>query len=63
MTDKERLDFLQWLTDLKRYTGKIILRDSSEHRGWRLHESSREDAVNNVRQAIDNYARELGFIK
>jgi hypothetical protein len=61
MTDTERLDFLQYLTNLKRYTGKVILRDSQTSRGWRLHETSAENAVDNVRQAIDNYAEKLGF--
>jgi len=54
-TDKERLDFLQKLTDEKNYTGKVILGESSTGRGWRLHESSITGAFNNVRQAIDSF--------
>lgn len=52
-TDKERLDFLQKLTDEKGYTGQVILRRSVTGRGWRLHESSRKNAVPSVRTAID----------
>jgi hypothetical protein len=63
MNDKERLDFLQYLTDLKRYTGKVVLRDSTRNRGWRLHETSQINASSDVREVIDNYAKELGFNK
>jgi hypothetical protein len=52
-TDKERLDFLQKLNDRKLYTGKVILRESTTGRGWRLHETSREGTTS-VREAIDN---------
>ena len=52
-TDKERLDFLQELTDRKNYTGKVILRESTTGRGWRLHETSQDDGVSSVRDAID----------
>ena len=54
-TDKERLDFLQKLTDKGAYTGTVILRDSTTGRGWRLGETSWHGAVPDVRQAIDNY--------
>ena len=54
-TDKERLDFLQKLTNEKSFTGKVILRASSTCRGWRLHETSTTGAFNNVRQAIDSF--------
>ena len=54
-TDKERLDFLQKLTNKKEYTGKVILRESISGRGWRLHEASLEGAVPSVRRAIDNF--------
>ena len=53
ITDKDRLDFLQNKTG--RYTGKIICRWSVNGRGWRLHETSQEGAVPDVRQAIDNF--------
>lgn len=53
-TDTELLDFLQELTDNACYTGKVICRFSSTGRGWRLHESSRDDAIPDVRQAITN---------
>ena len=52
-TDTERLDFLQKLTDRKKYTGKVILRESGTGRGWRLHEHSGDGAVVSVRNAID----------
>lgn len=54
-TDKERLDFLQELTDNKAYTGQVILRNPTMGRGWRLHETSRKDAVSSVRTAIDEF--------
>jgi hypothetical protein len=52
-TDTERLDFLQKLTEQKRYTGKVCLRWSSFRRGWRLYETSREGAETDVRDVID----------
>ena len=55
MTDTERLDFLQKLTDRKKYTGKVILRESTTGRGWRLHEHSGNNATVLVRDAIDNF--------
>ena len=54
-TDKERLDFLQKLTDEKAYNGQVILRDSTTGRGWRLHETTQEGASSSVRDAIDKY--------
>ena len=51
-SDKEILDFLQEQTDNGEYTGKVIFRWSGCGRGWRLHETSRVDAVQDVRQAI-----------
>lgn len=51
--DKERLDFLQKLNDRKEYTGRVILRESNTGRGWRLHETSRENGYSSVREAID----------
>ena len=54
-TDTERLNFLQKLTDNKNYTGMVVLRESSTGRGWRLHETSRNDGVKSVRAAIDNF--------
>ncbi len=50
-TDKERLDFLQELTD--GYGRGWVLRWSTTGRGWRLHESSHRAATPNVRDAID----------
>lgn len=55
--DKERLDFLQKLTDEKIYTGKVVLRDSTTGRGWRLHETSGKGAFLSVRDAIDEYMK------
>ena len=48
--DKARLDFLQEQT--KGYYG-WILRESSQGRGMRLHETSQEGAKPTVREAID----------
>jgi hypothetical protein len=53
-TDKERIDFLQALTDRKRYTGRCILRESTSGRGWRLHETSWLGSSSSVRRAIDD---------
>ena len=58
MTDTERLDFLQKLTDRKKYTGKVILRESTTGRGWRLHEHSGNNATVLVRDAIDNFMKD-----
>lgn len=58
-TDKERMDFLQELTDKGEYTGKVILRKSTTGRGWRLHETALFEAVSSVREAIDNMMREV----
>ena len=57
-TDKERLDFLQKLTDDAKYTGNCILRDSTTGRGWRMGETSWAGSVPDVREAIDNYMDE-----
>ena len=54
-TDRERLDFMQGLTDKAEYTGKVILRISTFGCGWRLHETSRDEAVFSVRAAIDEF--------
>lgn len=51
-TDTDLLNFLQELTDKKAYTGKVILRNSSNGRGWRLHETSITSAQSDVRKAI-----------
>lgn len=55
ITDTERLDFLQELTDRKEYTGRVVMRDSTTGRGWRLHETLGSDAVGSVRDAINRY--------
>lgn len=54
-TDTELIDFLQALTDEAQYTGRVVLRDSTAGRGWRLHETSKGAALTNVRQAIIRY--------
>ena len=51
-TDTELLDFLQRRIDKSTYTGKVILRMSTTSRGLRLHETFREGAVRDVREAI-----------
>jgi len=56
--DKQRLDFLQEITDKKAYTGKVILRNSTTGRGWRLCETSWSGCVQSVRKAIDNFKGE-----
>lgn len=57
LTDTERLDFLQNLTDKKQYTGKVILRYSVSGRGWRLHETNNMGSSTDVREAIDEYIK------
>ena len=59
-TDKERLDFLQKLTEQGEYTGTVIMRNSTTGRGCRLNETSWPGAVADVRQAIDNFMDEEG---
>ena len=61
-TDKERLDFLQDLTNKCRYTGKVVGRRSTTGRGWRLHETTQKEAVPSVRTAIDNFMVKEGFV-
>jgi len=62
ITDKQRLDFLQMLTDQKMYTGLVTMRMSETGRGWRLHETSRDNFFNNVstdvRVALDAFMKE-----
>lgn len=50
--DTEMLDWLEEQNKKANYTGKCIFRWSSANRGWRLHETSRAEAVSSVRQAI-----------
>ena len=61
--DKDRLDFLQKLTNKRKYTGKIILRPSATGRGWRLHESNKSGAVPSVRDAIDNVIKNENYFQ
>lgn len=61
VTDTELLDFLQELTNKARYTGKVECRSSTSGRGWRLYETSGDDAVPDVRQAIINYMKDSDF--
>jgi hypothetical protein len=58
-TDKERIDFLQSITDNGTYTGKVIMRNSNFGRGWRLHETSKQNSFSDVRSAIDFYMDEF----
>jgi hypothetical protein len=51
-TDKELLDFLQAQNDKEIYTGKVIFRWSRQKHGWRLQETSRTGAKQDVREAI-----------
>ena len=58
ITDKHRIDFLQALTGIKQYTGKVTMRMSSTGRGWRLHETDSGDGVESVRDALDRFMHE-----
>ena len=51
-TDKELLDYLEDINKKGDYTGKCILRNSTTGRGWRLHETDKEDSSLTVREAI-----------
>lgn len=53
-SDTELLDFLQLITNNAAYTGKVICRASTTGRGWRLHETSKDDAVPSVYFVIEN---------
>lgn len=53
MNDTQRLDFLQSIT--QGYGNGWILRESMYERGYRLHETSHDNAVLDVREAIDNF--------
>ena len=57
-TDKELLDFLQAQNDKEIYTGKVIFRWSRQKHGWRLQETSRTGAKQDVREAIADAIRE-----
>ncbi|HEB41550.1 MAG TPA: hypothetical protein ENI08_00850 [Candidatus Dependentiae bacterium] len=53
LTDKERIDFLQKQLGMgKKVTCKQL---TIYNRGWRLHETTRQDGETNVREAIDKY--------
>jgi hypothetical protein len=56
-TDKELLDFLQAQNAKEIYTGKVIFRWSREKHGWRLQETSRTGAKEDVREAIADAMR------
>lgn len=56
-TDTELLDELQSLTH--GYGNGWILRSSKSGRGMRLHETSQEEAVPDVREAISNFLDEM----
>lgn len=58
LTDTQLLDYLDQLSG--GYTGRVLLRDSTTGRGWRLHESSKPGASSNVRAAIRQYIKEQG---
>jgi len=53
MDDQGRIDWLEAQLQENRYTGKVVYRESTTGRGWRLHETSGNDASNSVREAID----------
>jgi len=51
-TDREILDYLQERLERAPYTGRCVLRESSTGRGFRLMETSRDGAFNDVREAV-----------
>jgi len=58
LTDTDRIDFIQNAINKGSYTGKVVARNSDTGRGFRLHETSRNDGQNDVREAIDKYIKE-----
>ena len=52
ITDKDRIEFLQKQIGVRK---RVICRQSTKGRGWRLHETGRADGVSCVREAIDKY--------
>lgn len=63
LTDKQRLDFLQKLLEGSNYTRRCILRQSTNGRGFRLHESDLMNGSTDVREAIDKYYDECQIKK
>lgn len=53
VADSARLDALDAITG--KYSGRVICRWSTTGRGWRLHESTQDGSVLNVREAIDTF--------
>ena len=54
ISDTEMLDWLEAQLQKGRYTGKCIFRWSNNGRGFRLHETRLNVAVDTVRKAIEN---------
>ena len=61
-TDTEMLDCLERELKKAKYTGKCILRESTTGRGWRLHETTHDTAVDSVREAISNFMRDSQYV-
>lgn len=59
-SDEDLLDYLDHIGG--GYTNKVILRDSSTGRGWRLHETGHDNAVAGVRDAIKNYMKSRAIV-
>lgn len=58
ITDTDRIDFLQELTEKFSEEGKVIGRMSTTNRGWRLHQTKLKKGVSSVRGAIDSFMLE-----
>jgi len=56
--DTKLLDFLQEQTNKSVYSGKVVCRNNTTGKGWRLHETYRSDGVSDVRQAITNFMQQ-----
>lgn len=54
-TDTDLINTLEGLNKEASYTGKCILRQSTTGRGWRLHETSKEEGCDTVREAIIDF--------
>jgi len=54
ISDTEMLNWLEAQLQKGGYTGKCIFRWSNSGRGFRLHETSLDGAVDTVRESIEN---------
>lgn len=54
-TDTELIEFLEAMLARKRWTGKVLARETRNGKGFIISETTEKGAVDTVRQAIVNY--------